>query len=457
MFAALCCLSCQPAARNRRPHVVLISIDTLRPDHLGCYGYERQTSPNIDRLAREGTRYTRAYSPTSWTLPAHMSMFTSQTPSHHGIVEDRYALGQDATTLAEVIQAGGYDTAAITSWIYVGRKFGFDQGFAHFEELAQPQRRAAASGTGASPARTTTDAAIRWLQRPRENPAFLFVHYFDPHMNYEPPPPYDIMFDADYRGDADGSYTWAKPFIAAFQSEPRAIDARDREHMLALYDGEIAYTDAHVGRLLDAVDRELGLDNCIVVLTSDHGEEFGEHGSLEGHGWTLYDEVLNVPLIVRWPGHVAAGRAVDDPVTLVDLGPTVLDLLKLTRPASFAGRSVLESAPGQPRWLFAESDRFGVRKRSLRGPRYKIISTEDTGGSAKGLPIREGLEVFDLIEDPGETNDLSTRDSTRTSDLAKLLAEATARASSGSMTASARDEELSAEEEERLRSLGYIR
>lgn len=402
-----------PAARTDpppRPHVVLISVDTLRADHLGCYGHSRDTSPRLDALAAQGVRFANAFSQASWTLPSHISMMTSQYPHVHGVEQGDQALPESAMTLAEVLSAVGYQTGAIISWVYLAEQYGFDQGFDRFKELLPPPHLVDSATTASFKAEQVTDHAIRWLERRHTKPFFLFVHYFDPHIDYEPPAPFDRMFDPDYQGEANGTFDWLYKFIKGVHHEPETIQPRDLQHVIALYDGEIRYTDTHLGRLFDAIDRTLGLDRTLIVFTSDHGEELNEHGSMEGHQWTLYEEVVRVPLIFRLPGGAGADRVVTTPVELIDLPTTILSLLNVAPPTLFQGhdRSRLLTAPapvGEPAIVFGEIRRYN-RKQYVRNARYKLIHTDDIGTNARGIPVTPGYELFDLLNDPGEQHNI---------------------------------------------------
>ena len=441
-----------------RPNLVLISIDTLRADHLGCYGYDRETSPRIDRLAAEGIRFDRAYSQASWTLPAHMSVMTSQYPHVHGVDNDRVALAERATTWAEVLSRAGYRTAAFVSHIYVKAKWGFGQGFDEFHELRADTAVYSPSVDTSYKAERITDEVASWLEgRPRE-PFFLFVHYFDPHLDYEPPPPFDRMFDPAYEGGITGRYDGLKPYMKGLNPEPARIGPRELEHVTALYDGEIRYTDTHVGRLLDAIEAAVGLDRCLVVLLSDHGEELDDHGSMEGHGWTLYDEIVRVPLVLRLPGGARAGTAIEESVELIDVAPTALELLDLASPGVFQGRSRLSSIEGRPAGserplVFAEHRRFNAMQ-SVRGERYKLIASMASGTNPFGVPFSKGYELYDLREDPLELEDRYEPSSPIASFLLSELASWRARRGAGG--GAGPEVQLSEEEIRQLRALGYL-
>jgi arylsulfatase A-like enzyme len=440
---------CAPAP----PNVVIVSFDTLRADHLSAYGYARETSPEIDRLAAQGVRFARAYAPASWTLPSHVSLFTSQLPSAHGVRDDRLSLPAEATTLAELLSAAGFQTAGFVSWVYVGARFGLGQGFDVYRELVDASRLEYASGGGAARAGAVVDEALRWLaDAPRTRPFFLFVHLFDPHIDYAPPPPYDQQFGGDPAA-ADGSYDFVRNLVPYLGKPVAPLSPAGRERLVALYDGEIRYADAQLGRLLRALEARGG--ECLVIVLSDHGEEFGEHGSYEGHGWTLYDEVLHVPLVLRLPHGEAAGTVVEAPVTLLDVAPSVLEVLGLPAHPAFEGQSLLGLARGEPaprgRLLFAQTDRAGTRLRAVRGERFKWIEVRDAGAAALGLPAREGRELYDLASDPGEQRALRGEELPVARYLASAL-EAEEGAARGAVPVPV---ELSDAERERLRALGY--
>ncbi len=446
---------CAPADEHPT-NVVLISIDTLRADHVGSYGYPRPTTPVLDSIAEQGVRFSNAFSQSSWTLPAHASLLTSQYSHEHGAVENNTRIKDAAVLLAEALQNAGYDTGAFVTWVYVSKLYGFDRGFAHFAELIDQDNLMMAAGAGAVPAGPTTDAAIQWLEREREAPFFLFVHYFDPHMDYAPPEPFDRLYDPDYTGSATGRYKWLVPFIRYLPLYEAPIDARDRDHVEALYDAEIRYTDEQIGRLLDAVDANVGLDDCLVVIVSDHGEEFNDHLSMEGHGWTLYDEIIRVPLIVRFPDAEHAGAVIDDTVELIDVAPTILGRLGVTQPDGFRGRDLtglIETGElSEPRpFAYAETHRFNVIRRAIRGPRYKLIQTRDTGRNAAGVPVEAGFQMFDIVKDPGEQHDIFDPSDETARRLAKFLEGFAARE-----RAEAEEVEIPESTLELLRSLGYV-
>jgi len=426
-----------PAARPLpiagAPNIVLISIDSLRADHLHAYGYGRNTSPNLDRLASEGALFETTMSPTSWTLPAHMTLLTSLPPEKHGVISERFRLSHSIDTLPQRLQRAGYHTAGIVSATYLDGAFGFSRGFDEYDDYSLIHNAGERSRRDVTSPQLTRQA-IDWLRRnaaaSAHRPFFLFLHMFDVHYDYNPPEPFAHMFDPVYGGAASGE----------IGSMRRSMPKRDVQHVIALYDGEIAFVDAHIGNILTAL-RLLGLDrNTIVVVTADHGEEFFDHGQA-GHFKTLYDEVLHVPLIVRYPGRVPAGIHIAGQVRLMDIGPTLLDLagLRVQRaPSSYEAMSLArfltqQSAPSLPS--------FGDLKgklASIRTDNAKLIWDLTTNRQ----------QFYDLKSDPGETHAVG---GAAAIEMREELEQwrATARGS---------DETLDLEDEEKsnLRSLGYI-
>lgn len=372
----------EPYAASLRPNVLLISIDTLRADHLGAYGYARPTSPNIDALGNRGVVFSQALSTSSWTLPAHASLLTGRTPSAHGLQDDGLKLAADVPTLAAALQDAGYHTVAVVSQIYVSAAFGLERGFAHYDDSL-------IEGGRTNPiAAQVVKRVLKRLSGPTPEPFFAFVHFFDPHWPYTPPPSYAERFaDPGYDGPVDGSVRSLAPFFFESGSMPE----EDRAHAIALYDAEIAYVDAQVGRLLDGLEKRGQLENTVVILTSDHGEEFKEHGRL-GHGRTLYAEQLHVPLIIS--GHPGLGSGIrrDDVVSIVDVAPTVTELAGVAGLEGVSGHSLVDGEARDTHPVIAESIRFGTPMRALRSGPFKLIR----------VPSQGVEDFYDLRRDPGE-------------------------------------------------------
>ena len=421
------------------PPLVIVSIDTLRADAMGCYGYSRNTTPRLDRFARDAVVFEQALSAAPWTLPSHATMMTSLFPSVHRADTYRSRIPRRVLTLAEVLRERGYDTRAVTSHLLLSRIYGFDQGFYTLEML------------GGARASEVTDAALSWVRRrDRRRPFFLFAHYFDPHADYDPPEPFRERFAIPYDGSVTGR---REDFIEGISEK------KDFEYLRSLYDGEVAYTDREVGRLFDGL-RELEIfDSALVVLLADHGEEFGEHFSLEHH--TLFEEVIHVPLILKPPagGGWTPGR-VDRVVSLADLAPTVLELIGDPQPAFWQGRSLLPLVNGlsSTQWddrafseQHADVDPHGWQSWSLRTRFQKAIRTDN------GEEI-----VFDFRWDPAELRGFAPADPVSQSLFTTLsdIVSANAGLSEkllGSPPAHRQRAVLDRETEERLRALGYIR
>jgi len=439
-----------------RPNVLLVSIDTLRADHVGSHGYRRETTPHLDELAREGVRFTQAFTTASWTLPAHMSIMTSRYPHQHGVQSTKQRLDDAIPTLAQLFRDSGYQTGAIVSWFFVGKRYGFDRGFESFEELL-PRRHSLA---GARRGEQVVDAALAWLEaRDSRRPFFLFVHLFDPHLNYDPPEPYAKLFGGDSPIPDAGRYERLRPYIQGLQREPRRIPAAELEQVVALYDGEVRYADDQLGRLLAALASREQADRTVVLVTSDHGEELDDHGSMEGHQWTLYDEVLHVPLILRTPDG-PRGRTVDALVEILDIAPTLLALAGIDPPPDFRGRSLLpwlaDREPGsKDRLVYSQIERFNSRS-AVRGDCYKLIHTRARGKSASGTPNPERFELYDLRSDPGERENLYAARPELVASLRAALAHWESDGFAGERPSDLPEPAFSEEERAQLERLGYL-
>jgi arylsulfatase A-like enzyme len=407
---------CEPRETGMvsRPNILLLTIDTLRADHLGAYGYDRSTSPNLDAFAKESVLFENAFSVSSWTLPAHASLLTGLFPAEHGVVTDISALPVSSETLAEIMSGNGYETFAAVSHVYLTERYGFEQGFDRFDD------RLSAASAHKPVAAGIVDRTIDWLAgRESERPFFAWLHIFDPHWDYAPPSPYDKMFDPHYDGSMKGDFHSLSSYFKAAKGydTPPHFPERDFEHVVALYDGEIAYVDAEVGRLFEHLKSRGVWDETMIAVVSDHGEEFMEHGSLEGHQWTLYDEVVRVPLMLRIPGGRFSGEVVRTPVSTVGLAGTVLDYAGI--PQSRPRRSlaaVIESSGGDrppvPPLLADLTIRREKRLTAIRDGDFKLLR------GAEGE-----VELYRVSVDPGETSDLSAERPVDVERLSKRLDE----------------------------------
>ncbi len=349
-------------------NVLLITLDTIRADRLGAYGFEGIDTPIIDSLAARGVTFTRAYSPTPLTLPAHTSIFSGTFPPYHGVRDNgAFAVPAELTLMAEVFQANGFATAAFVGAFVLDSRFGLDQGFeSYFDDFELPRQNIIGLGTVQRPAEEVIDAALEWLEGEGSSPFFLWVHLYDPHTPYAPPEPYR----SEYAG---------KPYL-----------------------GEIAYTDAQIGRLLEGLSGRGVADDTFVVVVGDHGESLGEHGEIE-HGFFVYEESIHVPLIISLPFAQLHGVRRSQLVSLVDIMPTVLEMSGLDLPPALQGLSLVPLFSGQPddwrQYVYAETFypryHFGWSElQTVQDERYKLILSPEP-------------ELYDLLEDPDESNNLA--------------------------------------------------
>jgi arylsulfatase A-like enzyme len=469
---------------DRRPNVILISIDTLRADHLGVYGYPRVTSPHLDALAAEGLLFETAYAESNWTLPSHASMLTGLHPLAHGVLEPGDRLLPAHTTLAERLRRAGYATAA---WVgmdadsFVGAERRFDQGFDLYLHRPHPKpfRIGLLARTvdhfllkyldrGVGNATAQIDSVLRYLEAGRREPFFLFLHLYDVHskietLPYEAPPPFFDRFCPGelegYRGcDGSGSCATTRLIQMSHGAAP-APGADELAKILCLYDGGVAYVDHELGRLFRALGR-LGLDRRTAILvTADHGEAFLEHGLLL-HG-DSHEPTIRIPMIVRPPGgdrgrRVAGRRVGDTTARLVDLVPTVLELVGEPADGPLQGRSLWRRTPGTEEPPVLSVGRFSA---ALRSGGMKYLRNEPREGLAHWLPAEE---LYDLDVDPEEERNLLA-EGAPVAELAELraLLEEQRRWNellhrelfAGGVEKPA---ELSEQARERLRALGYV-
>lgn len=325
-----------------RPSFLLILVDTFRADHAGCYGYERPTTPVLDSLAASGTRFAAFQSQSSWTLPAMTSLLTGLTVREHRTGRrgpEFYGIDTGVPYLPHILQRAGYATGAFFNVVYMDADFGFHRGFDHFD------CQGFASRLSLRRADQTVDDCMEWMDGlPPGQPFLAAVHFYDPHISYNPPEPYDTLFaDPAYRGPYGPEWGEITQLKAVNRGDS-TIPPQGLCNLVGLYDGELAFTDAHMGRLL-AYLRERGLDSTtVVVVTADHGEEFADHGGVE-HGHTLYQELLSVPMVISGPG-VPSGRVVEETSSSIDLLPTVIGMLDMEVPAVCGGTDLLDGPPG---------------------------------------------------------------------------------------------------------------
>lgn len=412
-------LAPQPPALANRPWVVLVSLDTLRARSLSALGNELETSPFFDQLTTEGTLFERAFTTYSNTLGSHMSMLTGLWPRTHGVIS-REPLSRRKYTLAERMRKAGFETAAFTENALLDGQKGFQRGFGRYSE-----NKEIAAGAGA--ARTTFDAALDWARAHREIPFFLFVHTYQVHYPYVPAEPYSTLYDPE---------------------------AHPRED-LRRYEQEIRYLDDELRRLVDQLDAIVGAENLLLVITADHGEEFGEHG-MTLHS-QLFDEVMHVPLLFRYPPVVPAGLRVDTPVSLVDITPTILELAGAKHFRARDGRTLTPAFRDDG--ALDEAVIYG----EVAGTQ---LETNPQGFVARTAThkclVRAGWEqgfCFDLVNDPEERRKLPPETSAQTSALHEAVLEYRDSGEPSASTESEqvpRDEKIDPKRSEKLRALGYV-
>lgn len=458
---ALACglVACGGQEEARPPNVLLISIDTLRADHVGCYGYGRPTTPNIDALAKEGILFENHISSSSWTLPAHASLFTSVADSVHGCVESTgTALSPAFTTLAERFQDAGYETAGFFAGPYLHEVFGLGQGFDIYSYCVEDPGAFSAEDVkswGLDPVAQQRShegitnpgvyqAGRDWIKANRSRPFFVFLHFWDVHYDFTPPPPWDTRFNPGYQGPVDGRGFVFDPSIAPGMPEA------DKQQLLALYDGEIGWTDTFVGRLRKDLEAWGLADDTIIVVTSDHGTEFFEHGG-KGHRSTLYDELIRIPLVIWYPERLAP-RRVSAQTRSIDVGPTLLELTGLPAARGVMGHSLVPLALGRAldfdNAAISELYSVGKRLRSVRALDSKFLVDENDPEPARW---------YDLALDRAELRpirDLNSELGGRAQERflrAKALLERAVEMRAGT----AIDTELTPEIEQDLKKFGY--
>jgi arylsulfatase A-like enzyme len=420
-------------------NVLLISVDTLRADHLSAYGYPRHTSPNLERLARRGLLFRQAETPQSATWPALTSLHTSLYPSAHGVVWNGHDVPQGVVTLAELLHARDYSTSAFLSNMKRARHPGF------------ARVSGGRAGSQAGDDLEGTEAAIEQLRREKDRPFFLWLHLIGPHAGYTPPAPWDTAFSS--RGGSTVGGTLDE--LVRIRLEGRPLTEEDVAHVVGLYDGEIGRVDELVGRLLEAL-RALDLEeSTLVVFTADHGEDLYEHNRYFFHSPSMYSSSLRVPLILALPGVLPEGAETDEPASLVDLAPTILGRLGLPVPPSFQGRDLLPGGtlpqtPG-PRPLFSETNGriFGIRTDGWR----LVFNPEDyTPGAPGGAYPIEPIELYRLAEDPGEQRNVAADHPDRVEALSAEVAAWRDRDLHKELPL----QEIDPQTREELRALGYV-
>jgi arylsulfatase A-like enzyme len=378
-------------------NVLLIAVDTLRADHLGCYGYERNNSPNIDGLATEGMLFRNCMSQSSWTLPSIATIMTSVYPTVHQAIDKGKRIPDEFVTLAEVLKNNFYRTAGIISGVYVTSTYGFNQGFSLFDEEEAGYGDAISS-------HNVTRKAMNFLRKNGEKPFFLFLHYFDPHYIWFEHEEYDYY--PHYTGDL-----FSGQEINDIRVKGGMLGDDDIRYLKSLYDSEISFTDKHIGDVLKELRRLDLYDNTMIIFTADHGEEFLERGWL-GHIRTLFSELIHVPLIIKLANSRFAKTVTDEVVGTIDIYPTVVNELKLrVVPEIIIQGKTLLDAQGMKtevnsRPIFSEVERVSIFKGPHRD-KQKIVKKAVIHGKWKLIEDKDhSLELYDLSSDRFERNNV---------------------------------------------------
>ena len=434
-------------SRTTYCNIVLISIDTLRTDHLSCYGYERNTTPHIDAIAEQGIIFKNVIAPSSWTAPSMASLFTSTYPVNHGLVHgieyrrrEQEVLSGALATLPEILQKHGYTTFGVSANHHLTEEFGFGRGFDHFAYL------------GWQNADMVNNTVYAWEEVIKESEKyFLWIHYNDPHIPYAARSPWIERYAAQSSDQArqvarkTRSHLKLKEFIPTLKDDPQA-----RANLIALYDSEISYVDSHIGKLMGKFSLE---SDALIIITSDHGEEFLEHDNI-GHGNNLHHETVSVPLIVKKP-YSSKKKTVEQYVNLLDIMPTVLDLIKVNFPEQTLGKSFLAregtlgwlkkiiSGNDTPKYHFSELDRHYFMK-SIMTPQWKYIYNYQD----------EKEHLYNLEKDPLELLNIFDKEPERCDQLKEQLFNWVSQ--SRQDPPKTKIIAFSPEEEEKLNTLGYI-
>ncbi len=427
----------RPSAASRSD-LILISIDCLRADHVGAYGYTRGTTPTLDALAKDGVVFEDAVSVSSWTLPTHMSMLTGVLPTRHGLTQAQKKF-PSVPYLPELLAGASYQSVGIVSSLLLTPTFGFDEGFDRYYALVDV------------PAARLVDTAVREMTASDRGSRFLFLHLFDAHWPYFPPEELIARF-----GDRpkDMSELLKKVIDRTPPAGPGEIAA-----LKSLYDAEVFQIDRELGRFLEALKAAGRYDNALIVVTADHGEGFYEHGFWQ-HSEVIYNEVSHIPLLVKWPGNSPRGRA-SAVVSQLDIFPTILEAASLPTPHDRKGLALLAGSAASSGSALTEitwegNDRRGpAMKVAVRGGPLKYVATFEGEVSDPDFVSRlVKEELYDLSEDRGEKNDLFGRreaEELRT-EVRSFLKEVRAFRSSGGAGAIVLDQEM----RDRLRALGYL-
>lgn len=411
-------------AKEDLPNILLFTVDACRPDHLGCYGYSRNTTPNIDKLAREGVLFTHAFSQSAWTTPGMISLFTSLYPPTHGVDAKGRTLKDDVLTLPRVLKANGYAVPVLPKFVDIPNYWhlGFD--------VVDKERFQGSEG----------EDLLKLLEAYKDQRFFIWYHYHGLHLPYNPQNPYDKIFQEDIFNviSADSEAVSVVKKKSVIKNNSVNFNNTDKKIVVALYDGQVKQLDDYMGQLTEKMKKWGILDNTVIIITSDHGEELFEHGFI-GHASTslnakLYDEIIHIPLIICWPKKIKH-RVVDEQAQQIDIMPTILDMLGLPPSERSQGYSLLPSIQGNPannlRPVFCETILGGyqstkemeeIRLRCIRTKEWKLMYADTPTSNVSIGGLGDGkYELYNLSNDPKEERNIFENHPEVVKDLKKKL------------------------------------
>ena len=393
----------------RSTPIILISIDTLRPDHLGCYGYSRRTSPAVDGLAEDGILFRTAIAQAPSTLPSHASILTARIPRHHGAFHSALArLSRTVPTLAEVLSEYGYRTMALHGGGQLAEVFGLDRGFDGYEQVRGDDFRYCVNG------------AIRWIQNLGNEPFFLFLHTYETHVPYRAGKRILDKFEPEYTGTLPDTITM--DILDQYNFKGREINDQDLNHIVNAYDAAIFNMDRSLRRFIRFLKDEGVYDRSLIIFTSDHGEEFLERSKVGYHCHTVYDELIRVPLIMKLPGGDQGSVIIPEQVRSIDIMPTILDYLRIPHPSSLDGVGLIPRLTGNREAEYETNgmSRYAVSERDDLNGEHRIMSIRTNNDKLyvikkNGTIVRRFL--FDLGTDISETRNIVAQRSARADSL----------------------------------------
>ncbi|MBI5184936.1 MAG: sulfatase [Nitrospinae bacterium] len=413
---------------TKLPNIIIYLADALRADHIGCYGYEKMTSPHIDEFALDGILFENAVSQAGWTQPAVASIFTGLYPSSHRVTNIKNALNENFTTMAELLKEKGYITGAFIKNPLVSQEVGFSQGFDTFRLVKHAERE------------NLTQLAADWVANSGSSPFFLYVHALNPHEPYDPPKTFYEKFAVDYSGKVNGKVSTLKALKNG--KWPEKVTEADIEYLISLYDAEIAHADDAFGRFMDALKKQGMHQDSLIIFMADHGEEFYDHGSFS-HGQSLYSELTHIPLILKLPGNSNRGKRASGIARQIDIIPTVMDIIG--SPTSLGDG---QSLTGQLEDTASNANVLGISEQgALRSAviynGYKLIKTRG-----------EKFEFYNLLTDPREKNNIFGADEVMEGYLGQALFKRQMLFQEA--TKQEKNVELSKDLKKQMKSLGYL-